>query len=38
MRITATYRRARYDVARTQAEMRDVGLPHALAERLAVGQ
>jgi predicted phosphodiesterase len=35
---TATYRRARYDVARTQAEMRDVGLPHALAERLAVGQ
>jgi predicted phosphodiesterase len=35
---TATYRRARYDVARTQAEMRDAGLPEMLAARLEVGQ
>jgi diadenosine tetraphosphatase ApaH/serine/threonine PP2A family protein phosphatase len=35
---TASYRRVRYDVAATQAEMRDAGLPEALAERLQVGQ
>jgi predicted phosphodiesterase len=35
---TATYRRERYDVARTQAEMRDAGLPETLAARLGVGQ
>ncbi len=35
---TATYRRERYDVARTQAEMRQAELPEALAARLEVGQ
>jgi predicted phosphodiesterase len=35
---TATFRRVRYDVDRTQAEMRAAGLPEALAARLEVGQ
>jgi predicted phosphodiesterase len=35
---TATFRRLAYDVARTQAEMRDAGLPELLAARLEVGQ
>jgi diadenosine tetraphosphatase ApaH/serine/threonine PP2A family protein phosphatase len=35
---TATFRRVPYDVARTQAEMRDVGLPEMLAARLEMGQ
>jgi predicted phosphodiesterase len=34
----ATFRRAEYDVERTQAEMRDAGLPELLAARLALGQ
>jgi predicted phosphodiesterase len=34
----AEFRRVEYDVARTQDEMRDAGLPHALAARLAHGQ
>jgi predicted phosphodiesterase len=34
---TATFRRVRYDIARTQAAMRDVGLPEQLALRLEVG-
>jgi diadenosine tetraphosphatase ApaH/serine/threonine PP2A family protein phosphatase len=34
---TASYRRVEYDVARTQAEIREAGLPEALAARLAVG-
>ena len=33
----ASFRRAEYDVERTQAEIRDQGLPDALAERLAHG-
>jgi predicted phosphodiesterase len=33
----ASFRRAGYDVARTQAEIREQGLPDALAERLAYG-
>jgi diadenosine tetraphosphatase ApaH/serine/threonine PP2A family protein phosphatase len=35
---TATFRRVPYDVARTQAEMRDAGLPELLAARLEHGQ
>ena len=35
---TATYRRVRYDVARTQAAMRELGLPEQLALRLEAGQ
>jgi diadenosine tetraphosphatase ApaH/serine/threonine PP2A family protein phosphatase len=34
---TASFRRVEYDVARTQEEMRERGLPDALAERLAHG-
>jgi predicted phosphodiesterase len=33
----ASFRRAPYDIARTQAEIRERGLPEALAERLAYG-
>ena len=33
----ATFRRTDYPVERTQAEMREVGLPEALALRLAYG-
>ncbi len=33
----ASFRRVPYDVARTQAEIREQGLPDALAERLAHG-
>lgn len=33
----ASFRRVPYDVARTQAEIREHGLPDALAERLALG-
>jgi diadenosine tetraphosphatase ApaH/serine/threonine PP2A family protein phosphatase len=33
----ASFRRVPYDVARTQAEIREHGLPDALAERLAHG-
>jgi predicted phosphodiesterase len=33
----ASFRRAPYDVARTQAEIREQGLPEALAERLSFG-
>ena len=33
----AIFRRTDYPVERTQAEMRDVGLPEALALRLAYG-
>jgi predicted phosphodiesterase len=33
----ATFRRTEYPVERTQAEMRDVGLPEVLAARLATG-
>ncbi len=35
---TATYRRVPYDVARTQAAMREAGLPEQLALRLESGQ
>jgi predicted phosphodiesterase len=35
--LTATFRRVPYDIARTQAEMRDAGLPETLAARLAYG-
>jgi diadenosine tetraphosphatase ApaH/serine/threonine PP2A family protein phosphatase len=35
---TASFRRVDYDVARTQAEIREAGLPAALASRLAGGQ
>jgi diadenosine tetraphosphatase ApaH/serine/threonine PP2A family protein phosphatase len=35
---TAGFRRVPYDVERTQAEMRDAGLPELLAARLGVGQ
>ncbi len=34
---TASFRRVAYDVARTQADIRDKGLPSGLAERLAHG-
>ncbi len=34
----ATFRRVPYDIELTQAEMREVGLPESLAERLALGQ
>jgi diadenosine tetraphosphatase ApaH/serine/threonine PP2A family protein phosphatase len=34
---TASFRRVDYDIERTQAEIRDAGLPEALAERLATG-
>ncbi|HEY5059150.1 MAG TPA: metallophosphoesterase family protein [Gaiellaceae bacterium] len=34
----AGFRRVEYDVARTQAEMRDAGLPEPLAARLGLGQ
>jgi diadenosine tetraphosphatase ApaH/serine/threonine PP2A family protein phosphatase len=34
----ASFRRVEYDVERTQAEIRDAGLPELLASRLAVGQ
>ena len=33
----ASFRRVPYDVARTQAEIREAGLPDALADRLALG-
>ena len=33
----ASFRRAKYDVEKTQAEMRDVGLPDVLANRLSLG-
>ena len=35
---TASFRRADYDIPRTQREIRDLGLPEALAARLASGQ
>jgi predicted phosphodiesterase len=35
---TATFRRVDYDIERTQAEMRDAGLPEGLAERLTHGE
>ena len=35
---TASFHRATYDVARTQAEIRAAGLPDVLAERLSYGQ
>jgi diadenosine tetraphosphatase ApaH/serine/threonine PP2A family protein phosphatase len=35
---TASFRRVDYDVARTQAEIREAGLPELLAARLAIGQ
>jgi predicted phosphodiesterase len=35
---TVRFRRVPYDVERTQAEMRDAGLPELLAARLGVGQ
>jgi predicted phosphodiesterase len=34
----ASFRRVEYDVARTQAEIEEAGLPRGLATRLAVGQ
>jgi predicted phosphodiesterase len=34
----AVFRRVEYDVARTQSEMREAGLPDSLAARLALGQ
>jgi diadenosine tetraphosphatase ApaH/serine/threonine PP2A family protein phosphatase len=34
---TASFRRVAYDVARTQVEIRERGLPDALAQRLAHG-
>ena len=34
----AEFRRVEYDVARTQREMADAGMPHALAARLTLGQ
>jgi diadenosine tetraphosphatase ApaH/serine/threonine PP2A family protein phosphatase len=34
----ATFRRVDYDIERTQAEIREAGLPELLAARLAVGQ
>ena len=35
---TASFRRVEYDIARTQAEIADAGLPPGLAGRLALGQ
>ena len=35
---TAVFRRVEYDVERTQAEIREAGLPETLAARLATGQ
>ena len=35
---TATFRRVEYDIERTQAEIREAGLPEMLAARLATGQ
>jgi diadenosine tetraphosphatase ApaH/serine/threonine PP2A family protein phosphatase len=35
---TASFRRVAYDVERTQAEIREAGLPELLAARLAIGQ
>jgi diadenosine tetraphosphatase ApaH/serine/threonine PP2A family protein phosphatase len=35
---TASFRRVEYDVQRTQAEIREAGLPEMLAARLALGQ
>jgi diadenosine tetraphosphatase ApaH/serine/threonine PP2A family protein phosphatase len=35
---TASFRRVPYDIARTQREIREAGLPPLLAERLALGQ
>jgi len=35
---TATFHRVEYDVERTQAEIRELGLPELLAARLALGQ
>jgi len=35
---TASFRRVEYDVERTQAEIRDAGLPETLAARLTLGQ
>ena len=35
---TASFRRVEYDIAQTQAQMVEAGLPEALALRLAVGQ
>jgi hypothetical protein len=35
---TASFRRVPYDIERTQAEMRAVDLPDALAARLAAGE
>ncbi len=35
---TASFRRVEYDVARTQAEIREAGLPETLAARLGTGQ
>jgi diadenosine tetraphosphatase ApaH/serine/threonine PP2A family protein phosphatase len=34
----ASFRRVEYDIARTQAEMREAALPELLAERLESGQ
>lgn len=34
----ASFRRVEYDIARTQAEMREAGLPEQLAARLSLGQ
>jgi diadenosine tetraphosphatase ApaH/serine/threonine PP2A family protein phosphatase len=34
----ASFRRVPYDIALTQSEIRDAGLPELLAERLAFGQ
>ena len=34
----ATFRRAEYDIERTQREMREAGLPEMLVTRLALGQ
>ncbi len=34
----ASFRRVEYDIGRTQAEIRELGLPEALAARLALGQ
>jgi diadenosine tetraphosphatase ApaH/serine/threonine PP2A family protein phosphatase len=34
---TASFRRVEYDIARTQAEIRDAGLPETLASRLQMG-
>ena len=34
----ASFRRVPYDIALTQSEMRDAGLPEMLAERIALGQ